>query len=195
MPEVDLAFAISAASVEADENFEKAKEVIKEIVDSYAMDKLRYGVIVFGSTASIRISFNDNYPTDEDLKTFVDFLSGPNERPALDEALKKGKELFDDSSVRSNARKVLVVITDSKSTSKIADLQNIGKMLDEDGIRVIAVAIGDDVGHTDLEAMIPDETGLVNVTIEVDLEDLKNRIMNKVTTGKFCTKRGNIVHC
>ena len=195
MPEVDLAFAISAASVEADENFEKAKEAIKEIVDSYAMDKLRYGVIVFGSTASIRISFNDNYPTDEDLKTFVDFLSGPNERPALDEALKKGKELFDDSSVRSNARKVLVVITDSKSTSKIADLQNIGKMLDEDGIRVIAVAIGDDVGHTDLEAMIPDETGLVNVTIEVNLQDLKNRIMNKVTTGKCCTKRGNIVHC
>lgn len=68
-------------------------------------------------------------------------------------------------------------------------------MLDEDGIRVIVVVIGDDVGYIDFEVMIFDEIGLVNVIIEVDLEDLKNRIMNKVMMGKCCIKWGNIVYC
>ena len=187
IPEVDLAIAISAASVKADDNFEKAKEVIKSIIDTYAMNKLRYGVIVFGSSASIKVSFGDDFPTDENLKNVITILSGSRERPALDDALKKGKELFDEAPERPNARKVLVVITDKKSTSKLDDLKETAKMLQDDGIKVIPVAIGDEVDHVELEETTSDETNVVNVTTDVDVIVLKEKIMAKVSKGK-CRK-------
>ena len=184
IPEVDLAFAISAASVKADDNFEKAKEVIKSIIDTYAMNKLRYGVIVFGSSASIKVSFGDDFPTDENLKNVITILSGSNERPALDEALKKGKELFDEAPERPNARKVLVFITDLKSTSKLADLKATAKKLEDDGIRVIPVAIGGEVDHIELEETTSDKTNVVNVNTDVYVIVLKEKIMSKVFKGK-----------
>ena len=187
-------FVISAASVKAEENFGKAKAVIKEIVDSYAMEKLRYGVVVFGSTASIKITFDDYVSDDENLKVAVDVLSRSKEPPALDEGLKKGKELFENSIGRPNARKILVVITDIKSTSALFDSGKIGKLLEEDGVKVVAVGIGDQVDHKELEAIVPDKSSVVNVTDEVDLGDLKNRIMNKVTGGRSRLRKGNILH-
>lgn len=182
IPEVDLAFAISAASVKADENFEKAKEVIKSIIDAYSMNKIRYGVIVFGSSASIKVSFGDDFPTDEDLKNVITILSGSNERPALDEALKKGKELFDEAPERPNVKKVLVVITDTKSTTKLDNLKPIAKMLQDDGIKVIPVVIGD--YYVELEETTSEKTNVVNVTTDVDVIILKVKIMAKVFKGK-----------
>ena len=170
--------------MKADDNFEKAKEVIKSIIDTYAMNKLRYGVIVFGSSASIRVSFGDDYTTDANLKDVITFLSGPNERPALGEALKKGKELFDEAPERPNARKVLVLITDMKSTSKLDDLKATAKMLEDDGIKVIPVAIGDDVDHLELDETTSDSKNVVNVTTDVDVIVLKEKIMSKVFKGK-----------
>lgn len=184
IPEVDLAIAISAASVKADDNFEKAKEVIKSIIDTYAMNKLRYGVIVFGSKASIKVSFGDDFPTDENLKNVITILSGSNERPDLDEALKKGKELFDDAPERPNAWKVLVLITDAKSSSKLVDVKATAKMLQDDGIKVIPVAIGDEVDHVELEETTSDKTNVVNVTTDVYVIVLKEKIMSKVFKGK-----------
>lgn len=191
VPEVDLAFAISAASVGAVENFEKAKEVIKSIIDTYAMNKLRYGVIVFGSSAAIRVSFGEQFADDEELKTFITLLSGVNEPPALDEALKKGKELFESAKERRNARKILVVIADKKSTSDLEKLKDSAKVLEEGGIIVIPVGIGDESDLTELEATTPDKTNLVNVSSEVVPVDLKNKIMNKVFKGKCSIKESN----
>ena len=189
IPEVDLAFAISAASVEADDNFEKAKEVINAIVDTYSMNKLHYGVVVFGSRASTQISFEDVFPSDENLKAFIRGLSGPNGFPALDEALKKGKEMFGNAKERPNARKVLVVIMDKKSTSELDDLKDSAKLLEEDGIKVIPVAIGDEVDHAELKATTAEKTNMVNASTDVDLTDLKTWIMNKVFKGK-CNMEG-----
>ena len=184
IPEVDLAFAISAASVEADNNFKKTKAVITAIIDTYGKNKLRYGVIVFGSRASSKIRFGDVLPRDEELKTIVGSLSGPKEPPALDEALKKGKELFDNADERPNARKVLVVIVDKKSTSRLDELRRGAKRLEEDEIKVIPVAIGDEVDHAELEEMTPEKANMVNASTDIYLIDLKTRIMNKVFEGK-----------
>ena len=184
IPEVDLAFAISAASVEADDNFKKTKAVITAIIDTYSMNKLRYDVIVFGSRASSKIRFGDVLPRDEELKTIVGSLSGPKEPPALNEALKKGKELFDNAGERPNARKVLVVIVDKKSTSTLDELRRGAKRLEEDEIKVIPVAIGDEVDHAELEEITPEKGNTVNASTDIYVIDLKTRIMNKVFEGK-----------
>lgn len=171
--------------MKADDNFEKAKEVIKAIIDAYSMNKLRYGVIVFGSSASIKVSFGDDFPSDEGLKTVIDFLSGSKETPDLDDALKKGKELFDEAQERPNARKVLVIIIDKKSTSKLDDLKASAKLLQNDGIKVVPVAIGDEVDRVEVVETTPDKTNVVNVTTDVDVMELKEKIMAKVLKGKY----------
>ena len=170
----------------ADENFEKAKEVIKAIIDTYSLNKLRYGVIVFGSSASVRVSFGDDFSSDEDLKSVINFLSLTNEPPDLDKALQKAKELFDKAPERPNARKVLVVIADKKSTSKLIELKASAKMLEVEGIKVIPVAIGNEVDSNELGEMTPDITNVIKVTIDVVVIDLKEKIMRKVFKGK-CT--------
>lgn len=171
----------------ADDNFEKAKEVIKAIIDAYSMNKLRYGVIVFGSSASIKVSFGDDFPSDQDLKTVIDFLSHSKETPALDIALRKGKELFDEAQERPNARKVLVVIIDKKSTSKLDDVKASARLLEDDGIKVIPVVIGDEVDPVECREITDEKTNVVNVTTDVDVIDLKEKIISKVFKGKHVT--------
>lgn len=177
-------FAISAASANADENFKKVKEVIKAIIDTYSMNKLRYGVIVFGSSATTRIALLDDFPSDKKLKSFLNIISRERELPDLDKALKMGKELFYETPERPNARRVLVVILDRKSTSKLPQLRESAKMLEEDSIRVIAVAIGNEVDRNELGVITPDKTHVINVTTDVTVIDFKEKIIRKVFEGK-----------
>jgi hypothetical protein len=72
IPKVDLAFAISATSQNADRTYRLMKDAIKFIAQEYGTSKIHYGLIVFGDSASIKISFSDVYPTSERLKAFLD---------------------------------------------------------------------------------------------------------------------------
>ena len=49
VPEIDLAFAISATATDADETFNRIKETTKYIVNKYGTDKIHYGLLVFGT--------------------------------------------------------------------------------------------------------------------------------------------------
>lgn len=54
-PEIDLGFAITAGSSYGDETFQFTKETIAEVFTEYGTDKIRYGLIVFGNTATVKI--------------------------------------------------------------------------------------------------------------------------------------------
>lgn len=182
--EVDFVFVIIVVLVKVDDNFEKVKEVIKLIIDIYVMNKFCYGVIVFGLSVLIRVSFGDDYIIDVNLKDVIIFLFGLNECFVLGEVLKKGKELFDEVLECLNVRKVLVLIMDVKLISKFDDLKVIVKMLEDDGIKVILVVIGDDVDYLEFDEIIFDSKNVVNVIIDVDVIVLKEKIMFKVFKGK-----------
>ena len=73
MPEVDIGFAISATARDSDQTYELMKKIIKSIIDTYSAEKLRYGLIVFGQTASTKILFTEKY-SDDSLKSFIDAI-------------------------------------------------------------------------------------------------------------------------
>jgi hypothetical protein len=102
-----MIFAISSRAARADSNFNKIKESLQSIIDRYGTFKIRYGVIVFGNTPSVRISLRDSFRQDDLLKRAIDTIprsSGAN----FGSALEKAKEMFDNSAqTRPGVKKVL----------------------------------------------------------------------------------------
>ena len=58
---------------------------------------------------------------------------------------------------RPNASRVLVVITDKTSDSTEDDVQVAAKKLKDDGVRVIAIALGDEFDSVSPEVIKPEE--------------------------------------
>ncbi|KAJ7393298.1 hypothetical protein OS493_006267 [Desmophyllum pertusum] len=55
LPETNLAFAISATALEAEETHTFMKEIIKSIIAKYGTKRLEYSVIVYGDSASAQV--------------------------------------------------------------------------------------------------------------------------------------------
>ena len=64
-PEIDLGFAITAGSSYGDETFQYTRETIAEVFTEYGTDKIRYGLIVVGNTATVKIQFINVPDVDE----------------------------------------------------------------------------------------------------------------------------------
>lgn len=75
IPELDIAFALSATAVDGDASFRRMKETIKSMIDQYGTNSIRYGVIVFGRDPSVELLFSKEFPTDNELKRFFDGIS------------------------------------------------------------------------------------------------------------------------
>lgn len=106
VPEADLVFAISAAASNSARNFQKMQNIIKAMVDKYSMGKMRYSVISYGSTATERLAFIDQFSNDGDLKIFIESILRVRGSPSIKAALEAGKQIFQDDNKRPNAKKV-----------------------------------------------------------------------------------------
>ena len=71
IPEMNLAFAISARAVDDEANFEKMKDIVKAIVQKFGSNRIHYSVITFGDPPITELPFNRRLPSDEDLKRFI----------------------------------------------------------------------------------------------------------------------------
>lgn len=179
---IDLGFAISAAAFNAKQTFDKVKETVKFIIKKYAVGNLRYAVIIYGSDAKVTLSFEKTFPSLENWLTTVDGMRNEAGNPALEKALRKAEELFQ-SSARKDAKKVLVVIADK---SPIGDKQETGKEaqeLDFADVKIVPVAIGDDIDPKEIEEISPYKDVLVVVRGEVDPTELGKSVMAKVLKG------------
>ena len=65
LDEIDLAFAISSAAAGAEATFQRIKDTLKEIMQTYKTDKLRYALLAFGSQPITPISFALSLPDDD----------------------------------------------------------------------------------------------------------------------------------
>ena len=67
VPEIDLAFAISATASDADKTFSLVKDTTKYIVNKYGTDKIHYGLLVFGTVPSRVRDFRREAFTKEEM--------------------------------------------------------------------------------------------------------------------------------
>ena len=74
VPEVDLAFALSATGLDAVTTFSLIKDTIKYIVNKYGTDNIHYGLLTFGSVPSRFRDFRREASSKEDLIKLLDMM-------------------------------------------------------------------------------------------------------------------------
>lgn len=108
LPETNLAFAISATGLQAEETHAFMKDIIKWIMDKYGTERLEYSVIVYGGSASTQVTFGEIFDSDAELIKAVGSVPRVLGGPSLDEALEAAKDQFESPLIRPNAAKVML---------------------------------------------------------------------------------------
>lgn len=136
-------FAISATAAGADDTYKRMLNYATKIIEEYGTEKLQYGIIIYGRNAVVRRKLGDSFLDDKTLKLFIRNSSREIGGSALDKALQQAKELFNPANGgRTEAEKVLVVITDNMSTGSSSVARATATELREEGVRIIAVLVG-----------------------------------------------------
>lgn len=143
--------------MDQDKNFEKTKEIIKETVKTFGLHRVRYSLITYGATPDVKIRFDNVFDTEEELGELVDNVKKAFGDAALDKALEEARYLFAlAEDARPKAMKVLVVITDKRSDSSEEEVQIASEKLEDDGVRVIAIVLGDESDPVTPEIIKPE---------------------------------------
>lgn len=179
-PPVDLAFALSATSVQSRSSIKLMKDVIKEIIEDYGTRDIHYSFILYGSEASTKYSFTTD-PVDPDyLQNFVKFMPVSNPPTSPHVALQEATKAFKGPGVRANATKVLVVMTDMKGDSTEEEIEAAADPLKQMKVKVIVVGIGANVDSNELVNVTGDNDNVITVPVDGDKDSLTRTLMKKV---------------
>jgi len=107
VPEVDVIFAVGATTRRAAETLRTMKDTLAYVINTYGVGSIRYGVISFGTDATISQRFGPKDPSPEDLTQLVLGLPASTGPPVLDRVLNAAKNVFEGSGLRPNAMKVI----------------------------------------------------------------------------------------
>lgn len=183
VPLVDLGFALSVSSSDASKNFDKMKSVIDSIIDQYSIIRIRYAVEVFGNDTNTALEFHQSFTKGNDLKRYLTTVIPVSGGSRLDIGLKEGGDLFESEGTRPNAHKVLVVITDKKSTGDDQAAETAAKELLEQGIKVIAIGLGSESDITELKYIATDVRHVIPAKITDDSGELSMEVMTLAFKG------------
>ena len=185
LPKVDLMFVISAQSSNAYRTFPHMKKIITDIMQNYSANKIHYAVMVYGDEPSLQLTFSQRITDQEKLQELVNSIPNVKGGAALDKALRKAKEIFDeDEAVRAGAVKVLVIIADEASSGNKEDAKAAAKELDVNRVEIITVAVGKEAGHDELENLTSTKGDVLNTTTNVDPGKTGEEIMRKISEGR-----------
>lgn len=131
----DLAFAISSNAAGKEQTFKKIKDSLDFIMTYYGAERIRYAVITFGLSSYEDITFQDGRTVDE-LRERLERIPRASGVPDLKESLEKAKDVFDKATDRPEAKKFLIVVMDSKSSSIAVEVQQGAEALEKEDIKV-----------------------------------------------------------
>ena len=138
---------------------------------------------MFGDSAIPIASFTNNPQDVDKFKKTVDKLSRASGIPDLKKALEEAKKMFSAGSGRPKAVKVLVVLTDEKSSTTRDEIGTSAKPLEDDGIEVIPVAVGSEANPKQLEKMTPHLQNLLLVDKDEEPDEIGEKISKKILQG------------
>ena len=184
IPLLDLGFAISASAQDAAKTFKLMKEAISSIAERYKTSNIRYALLTFGDTVNREVNFTQELPGLEALQMALEKVSQPSGKPDLEAALLDARMMFKEAPSRPGAKKVLVVIMDKKSISSAKEVTESAKLLEDNSIKVVPVAVGSDTSLPELEKTTTNKKFTVTVGVDEDPERLGEEIMRKALKSK-----------
>ena len=123
---------------------------------------------------------------DEDKEKVKDKISSIQRRgdgTMMGEGLQKVNELFTSES-RPNSHKVLIVMMNGPLGGRAGELKTGAKALQKDGVKVITVAIGDEVDHDELRQLSCDEENVIHVKENEDVGSVAYVITHQAVKGE-----------
>jgi hypothetical protein len=143
--EIDLVFAIHGSSTLKQDGFDKVKIMVKKIIDYYDISEpgTHVSILEYSDRPVVIFRLDKTYEAEE-MKMLVEKTKPSGGAGAVtgDAIEKAGKELFGvENGGRPTASKVLVIITDSSSTSEQPPREAI-KPLKQAGVITYVVNIG-----------------------------------------------------
>lgn len=183
LPAIDLAFVIGASGSNADRVFILMKGTVNSIISTYGTSRIRYSLITFSATTIKQIDFLDNTNSVDALKALVQNMARRPGDLMLDKALSEAKKLFSSEGARANARKIVVVIVDKKSSAVEGDTRAAARSLEDARIRVVPVALGPEVDASEIRLLTPNRGNIVFSRLNEDATNIARNIMVKVLKG------------
>ncbi|WP_299526174.1 VWA domain-containing protein [Winogradskyella sp.] len=141
---VDIVFAVDVsksmlAEDIAPNRLEKSKQLVREIINSLASDRI--GIIAYAGKAFPQLPITTDYAS---AKMFLqnmntDMLS--SQGTAIHEAIQLAKTYYDDE---EQTNRILIIISDGEDHE--GDAVDIAEEAREEGIRILTVGVGDEKG-------------------------------------------------
>ncbi len=147
--------------------------------------KLGISIFYFELRAKICLSVHFRFK-DEDKEKVKDKISSIQRRgdgTMMGEGLQKVNELFTSES-RPNSHKVLIVMMNGPLGGRAGELKTGAKALQKDGVKVITVAIGDEVDHDELRQLSCDEENVIHVKENEDVGSVAYVITHQAVKGE-----------
>lgn len=179
-----MVFAVSASSSKAEETLMLMKETLQYIVARQGVGNIHYSVISFGAQTQKVVDFQDTFPDDDALISQLERLPAVAGTPDLDSALAEARRVFQGPGARVGAKRILVVMVDNRSGSTEEDILRLAKILEDEDVKVIPVAIGSSVERGELEKTTPYKDNIVDASEKETPENLGKKIMNKAGESK-----------
>ena len=182
---MNIAFLINAVSANSEGTFSLMKNTIKAIVTEYGTSKVQYFIIVYGDV--VRAAIGSLGKTPDVYNQLIGTISPASGGSRMDSGLEEAKKVFDKNVTRPNATNVVVVLTDSRSTGDDINTKKMkaGKDLDNMGIKIILVGIGQAADKTELEAVAPYKENIILTPSNTNPLQLANQIMGTMFKGLF----------
>lgn len=157
--QVDLIFAADRSGSVGADNYQKMKEFMSNVVNSFVIhpNEVQVGVTTYSNWANHDIELTEFQYDKDDLKdhilNHITPYSGGVTNTA--DAINKAMNMFNNHG-RSTAEKVLVILTDGKpccEANSVNDAINAAVAAKNAGIKVFAVGIGDNIDFDTLEQL------------------------------------------
>ena len=178
-------FALSATSVSSSLSYELMRNTIKRFIDRYGVNNIHYSIIVYGNQVVRVVNFNRTFPLSaNELKIAIDKQPALSGGPVLINALQEAYRVFKESVGRPGAKKVLVVMTDKNSGSRPNFLSQAVRPLEDLGVLVISVGVGDGVSRSELSIISPNPLDVISARLSINPSVLAVRIMERILKRK-----------
>ena len=171
-PEVDVVFALTATTGNPEDAFQRMKDAVKIVTDTYGIHRLHYSLIVYGSRPSEEFDFKTSFPTRSSIKDFIENSRRVSSRPGTKRALDEALQIIKDSSLRPSVKKVVVLLTDGVSDLDPSAIEGAVQSMEKNGIPILIFSLVNNP-KTEFE-----------VSKTVNPVDLARKVMEKVFDGK-----------
>lgn len=147
----DIAIIIDASSSVGESNFRTITDFVKNLISSYDTN-VQFALVKFSNSATVQFNFDSNLSRDQMLQS-VDSIFYDRSGSNIAQGLQTTREqVF--TRDRGDVPNVAILIVASSANIRAFDVENEGNVLKNEGVKLVAIGIGNDVNFGQLERVV-----------------------------------------